>query len=127
MIAYHDLSEKWTLIEAGQQTRWFDSEHEALMATQSTAIDTFGTLNSVAQETAKSLLRQLDELNDLLSANPQIAEAANTAESGALVGTSSLSTEQVLTAIALINSIRSYVDSDLLPGLKIRHAVYTLG
>lgn len=97
------------------------------MATQSTAIDTFGTLNSVAQETAKSLLRQLDELNDLLSANPQIAEAANTAESGALVGTSALSKEQVLTAIALITAFRSYVDTNLLPGLKIRHAVYKLG
>ena len=86
------------------------------MATQPTAIDSFMTLNTATQATAKTLLRQLDELNDMLLANPQIEANATTDNDTA-----------VLTAIALISSIRAYVDTDLISGLKVRHAVYKLG
>ena len=117
--------------EDGTVVRWQDgitttyaNEQEARMATQPTALDTFAVLNGMTQTTAKQLLRQLDELNDILLANPQIEADARAAVAGALVGTSSYTKEQVLTAVALVASIRAYVDTDLFPGLKVRHAVY---
>ncbi len=94
------------------------------MTSQPTALDIFAVLNGMTQTTAKTLLRQLDELNDILLANPQIEADAQAAVAGALVGTSVYTKEQVLTAVALVASIRTYVDTELFPGLKVRHAVY---
>jgi hypothetical protein len=91
------------------------------------ALAEFARLNAAAQETAKTFLRQIDELQDLIDANPQVEAAAVATEAGGIVAGSMLVKEQIQTAVALVASVRSYADSELAAGLKVRHAVYRLG
>jgi hypothetical protein len=96
-----------------------------------TALQEFGAMSEQVLTTARQLVRLLDELDDLLDANPQVVQAAQATAAGALVVGSSLAREQVLTAIMLKDSTLAYLDQALnaeaLPGVTVRQAIQRRG
>jgi hypothetical protein len=92
-----------------------------------TAVQAFAELHGTMRADAQALLRKADAINDLLTANPQVAALAATAEPGTVVGNTGMVREEVLMGIALIASFRAYAETYIATGITVRNAVYRLG
>jgi hypothetical protein len=124
---YEQATGLWALQADDGSIQTFDTEQEARMAAQQTAAQAFEEIHGTMRADAQALLRKADAINDLLTANPQVAAAAQAAEPGALIGSTGMVREEVLMGIALIASFRAYATTELAPGITVRNAVYRLG
>jgi len=87
------------------------------MASQPTAMDTFTIKYEALRTTAQSLFDQLHAVQRFLNANPQIAAETNAAESGAFIGGSLMSKEQVRTALLLFANGSAFASAEIAAGL----------
>jgi hypothetical protein len=115
------------------QREHFDtlSDAEAYLRSMSmaTAIQAYEELYQGTRDTARSLIRQVAELGDLLDANPQIAAAVAAAEAATIVAGGTLPKEAYTTAFALLARLRERLSEELVPGsgITVKQAVLRLG
>ncbi len=115
MKFYQSADGRWIYFD-GASKRYFDTERDAKMATQPTAMDTFATKYDALRTTAQSLFDQLHAVQRFLNANPQIAAETNAAESGALIGGSLMSKEQVQTSLLLFANGSAFASAEIVTG-----------
>ena len=89
-----------------------------------TAVQLFQGMHGTVRTTAQTLIRQIEEIDDIIGANPQIAIQAAAAEAGGLIGETAMTKEEVLAGLALIANFLAYIDTNLFTGVTIRQAVY---
>lgn len=92
-----------------------------------TAVQIFQGLHGAVRITAQTLVRQIDEVQDILDANPQIASLAGAVDAGTLVGDTLMTREEVLAGLALIANFRAYIATEVIAGITVRQAVYRAG
>lgn len=93
----------------------YQSYEESLMA--GTAMETFTKKYDALRTTAQSLFDQLHGIERFLRANPQIVTETNAADSGAFIGGSLMSKEQVQTALLLFANGSAFASAEIAAGL----------
>jgi len=117
MQIYQQQSGLWAVQADDGTITNYATEQEALMASQPTAMTTFSAKYEALRTTAQSLFDQLHGIERFLNANPQIATETNAADSGALIGGSLMSKEQVQTALLLFANGSAFASAEVAAGL----------
>jgi hypothetical protein len=89
--------------------QWFEEHHGELRAD------------------SQALIGKIDRIQDMLSANQQVAAAAAAAEPGAIIPGTGMVKEEVLMGLALIAVFRTFLATEVAAGITVRNAVWRLG
>jgi hypothetical protein len=127
MQIYQMQDGRWARQADDGTTTIYATAVEAAMATQQTAAQWFEAHHGEIRLDSQALIGKIDRINDMLTANPQVAATAAAAAAGEIIAGTGMVKEEVLMGIALIGVFRTFLGTEISAGITVRNAVYRLG